>query len=426
MKSIRSNILLLFLITVLPCFGQKAKKPQVMVYGSDMLAFSAAVQSAKSSVPTIWVVDKQELLSELSSGQPSRVKTMPHVDGGVWMEILMEMALAKSPDDSLAAAVKKDIKPRLFQNAVEKVLRNLPDLTVMRGEEVLSIKRRKRDWEVQVSSKRKYTVRCVVDASRQQVLESLTDISWDNSSGRMQPLHTFSVEGLRTIVASGQIGNSLYGLPLENMLLGEKDGFFNLRGVTELLQEDLTLTPFRAAAGQAVGATAAYLAFFKASADKVDVRKLQTELMTYQARLLPFQDVAISDPHFYALQRFGLAGVLSKIQEDEGFDFHKDEQVSFEEVEPIFDRLFSRSQLWFLDNKGDNFRWKDFLSLIKFVGLRGDEINQQIEKEWSGKLHFEGNYDEKAFVSRYQFAVIMDRFANPYVKAVDRQGKLIH
>jgi len=425
MKQISRIIFLLLFVIVQPCFGQKAKKPQVIVYGSDLLAFSAAVQSAKSSVPTIWLVEGEQLLPEFSSGHV-QIENMPHLDGGIWMEILMEMALAKSPDDSLATVVKREMNPRLFQNAVEKVLRKLPQLTVIKGEEVLSIHQRKRNWEVQASSKHKYVVRCVIDASREQELSRLIDISWDNHMEQMQPLGTLSLAKMRTLVAAGQIGNSLFGAQVENILAGEKDGFFNFRGVTEVLDEDMTLSAFRAAVGQAVGAAAAYLAFFKTSADELDVRKLQTELMTYKARILPYQDISINDVHFYALQRFGLTGLLSSLHKDDDFHFQKGERVSFEEVEPIFDRLYSRSQLWFLDNKGDYFQWKDFLSLIKFVGLRGNEIDRQIADEWSTKLKFEGKFDKEAFVSRYQFAVILDIYANPYVKAINQQGEFIN
>src|SRR5690606_34983136 len=125
----------------------------------------------------------------------------------------------------------------------------------------------------------------------------------------MRPLNTLSLAQLRTAIAVGKLDNTLYSVLLEDVLAGEKDGFFNFRGVPGIVSNDVSLTPFRAAIGQAVGATAAYLAFFKTSADEVDVRTLQTELMTYGARILPFQDIAIADRHFYALQRFGLASV---------------------------------------------------------------------------------------------------------------------
>lgn len=425
MKYIITHIFLLLFIIMQPCFGQKAKNPQVMVYGSDFLAFSIAVQSAKSSVPTILIVDGNQLMPEFSNGR-IEVETMPYVDSGIWMDILMEIALAKSPNDSLAAAVKRDMSPRLFQNAVEKVLKRLPQLTVIRGEEILSINRRKKDWEVQISSRHKYRVRSLVDASQEQKLATMVDIAWDDNVAPMRPLNTLSLAQLRTAIAVGKLDNTLYSVLLEDVLAGEKDGFFNFRGVPGIVSNDVSLTPFRAAIGQAVGATAAYLAFFKTSADEVDVRTLQTELMTYGARILPFQDIAIADRHFYSLQRFGLASVLPNLHTENGFLFQKEERVGFNEIAPIFDRLYSRAQLWFLDNKGDYFRWKDFLSLIKFVGLRGDEIDKQIEKEWSNKLGFEGNFDPEDFVNRYQFAVIVDMYANPYVKAVNQQGEFIN
>lgn len=425
MKYIISNIFLLLFIAVQPCLGQKAKKPQLIVYGSDFLAFSVAVQSAKSSVPTLWLIGGDQLMPEFFNGR-TEMETMSHVDGGIWMDILMEMALAKSPDDSLAKVVKQDMSPRLFQNAVEKVLRKLPELTVMSGEEILSIKRRKRDWEVQTSSKHTYRVRSVVDASQKQELSGLANISWEDNLEPMRALQTSSPAQLRTSVAVGAIDHTLYNVMLTDILAGEKDGFFNFRGMSTVMNDDIALTPFRAAIGQAVGATAAYLAFFKTSAEKVDVRKLQTELMTYRARILPFQDIVISDRYFYALQRFGLACVLPHLHTEESFLFRKDERVGFKEIEPVLDRLNSRSQLWFLDNEGDYLTWKDFLSLIKFIGLRGDNIDQQIEKEWSGKLGFEGEFDLEAFVSRYQFAVILDSYANPYVKAVNQQGEFIN
>lgn len=425
MKQIVCSIFLLIGIAVLPCFGKKGEKPQVIVYGADVLAFAAAVQSAQSDVPTLWLVPGDQLIPELSNGYVT-VEGFPHVDGGVWMDILMEMALAKSPNDSLASVIKREMNPRLFQNAVDKIVRKLPKLTVLKGEKIASIDRRKRDWEVQLSSRYKYAVRCVVDASIKQELSHLIDVSWKKDVGPIPRLASLTLAQVRTLVATGQIGSALYGIELERILAAENVGFFLLRGMEELNGPGSELIPFRAAVGQALGATAAYLAFFKTTGDKVDIRKLQTELMTYRARILLYQDVAIEDRHFYALQRFGLAAVLPDLHQRANFYFRKEERVRYDEVKPIFDRFYSRSQLWFLDNKGDYFKWKDFLSLIKFVGLRGEEVNEAIEKEWSGKLGFDGVFDGNAFVTRYQFATVLDRFANPYIKAVNQEGGFVN
>ena len=423
------GFLFLFLSLFLqPTFGQKAKKaqkPQVLVYGDDILAFSIAVQSAKSNVPTLWLLKGEQLLPEFSR-ERIHLETMPHMDGGVWMDILMDMALTKVPEDSLAAVIKADMNPRLFQNAVDKVLRDLPQLTVLRGEEVLAITAKKKSWEVKGLSKHVYTVRTVVDASAEQHLDALAGISWDKEAPKLSLLSDLSDAEARTLVASGAIGTKqLYGYSLKGLLAGEKDGFLNMRGVSEMLDNNVVLTPFRAAVGQAIGAAAAYLAFFKTTADRVDTRKLQSELLSYGGRIVPFQDIDRKDPNFYALQRFVLAGVLPGLHTDERCLFRKDKRVTFAEIEPVFDQLYTRSQLWFLDNKGNYFRWKDFLSLVEYVGLQGDNIEKQIKEEWRSKLHFGGNFDPEAFVNRYQFAVILDRYANAYVKTINQEGKFV-
>src|SRR5690606_4733734 len=122
MKLIISNIFLLVLIVIHPCLGQKTKKPLVMVYGSDLLAFSAAVQSAKSSGPTVWLVEGQQVLPAIANGQVD-LEGMPNVDGWIGMEILMGRAMAKAPTDSLAAVVTREMNPRLVRTATDKILR---------------------------------------------------------------------------------------------------------------------------------------------------------------------------------------------------------------------------------------------------------------------------------------------------------------
>src|SRR5690606_10334647 len=116
---------------------------------------------------------------------------------------------------------------------------------------------------------------------------------------------------------------------------------------------DMETIPFRAHVGQALGAMAAYCAFFKTTGDKVDVRKLQTELMGFRARLLPWKDVTVSDPNYAAVQKGYLATLLEGKEGDRLLD-GKD-SVAIDSVKSIFNQLYSRSQLWFLDNTADYF-----------------------------------------------------------------------
>ncbi len=419
------GFLFFIVFTMQPALAQKTKKPQLLVYGSEMVAFATALQGAKSSVPTVWVTESEQLLPELTTDRVS-IENLLHLDGGIWMELVMEIGLSKIRNDSLATVIKQDINPQLAKNALDRILSRYNNLTIIKAQTVQSIKRNKKDWQVVLGNKQRFQVRSIVDASKDQSLMAFAgNENLVAKPGKILPIGEWSLEQSRTLLASGQSGDAVYGVSLSPLLFLEKDNFFHLLGVQQLLGEDVNTMPLKANIGQALGATAGYVTFFKTSTDKIDVRKLQTELLTYGARIVPYQDVLIDDPHLNAMQRIGLSGVLKGHVEGNLFYLEKERQVTFEEVEPIFNQLYSRSQLWFADNKGDFFTWKSFLSLIKFVGLKGDEIEKQIEREWSTKLKFEGQFDQEAFVNRYQFATILDRYASPYVKAVNQEGVFV-
>lgn len=410
--------------------AQKVKKPQVLIYGTDMLAFAAALQSAQSDVPTVWVLDDSKYMRELSE-RPIRIENSLGMDGGIWLDLLMSIGLSPTKSDSLAQVIKQDIQPGLFAHAVEQALAKQPNLSLVFDDQIKSIRQNKRNWSVSLKSKRRFEVRAIVDASQEQELRQL--ISTKASGLSEQPvepvllLKDMSAEQLRTLVASGQAGDQLYGIRFANIIAGEQNGFIDLRGLEAIYDKDpLESLPLKSNIGQAIGATAAYLAFFKTGIDKLDVRKLQTELLTYGMRLMPFQDVRLDDANFNAIQKIALTAIWAPEELQEQLLLAKHEHVSFAEVKPIFDQLYTRAQLWFLDHDGDNFQWKDFLSLIQFVGLRGEEIEKQIAADWSTKLGFEGSFDAESLVSRYQFAVILDRYASPYTKAITRDGEFVH
>jgi len=243
-------------------------------------------------------------------------------------------------------------------------------------------------------------------------------------SADILPIGRIPLEHFRTLVASGQSGDEVYGVSLTDLLVAGQDNFFDLAGVQGLCGDDPRNIPFKAAIGQALGATVAYVAFFKTRADDIDVRKLQTELLTYGAKIAPYRDVQTTDSHFHAVQKFGLSGILQGRVVDGVFLLGRTERVAYREIEPIFNQLYARSQLWFADNRGEYFTWREFLDLVKFVGMKG-EIEKQIERDWSTKLNFDRAFDPDAHVNRYQFAVILDRYASPYPTAVTREGGFV-
>lgn len=427
MKYFYALLYLFVLAATQEAAAQMNKKPQVLVYGSDILAYSAAVQSAQSGVPTLWVADVDTLVPELST-RAVRIDEPRDLDAGHWLHLLMDMALSKKSDDSLARVVKFDINPRLFLNAMARSITKYPDLQIIQRQKLQTLKYQGKAWAVQLDNKHKYTVRCIIDASADQKLGEIAKLAWTDMSDAtaLMPLQKASPETMRTLVASGSIAQQSYGISLTQLLQGEQKGFFSLAAVKAFLDVPPADAARRSALGQALGATAAYLAFFKTDATQIDVRKLQTELMTYGMRIMPYADVKIDDPHYYALQRFGLAAIFPLQVYDGQFLLGREEKVSFQSIQPVFQRLYTRSQLWFADHTGDLLKWDDFLSLLRFVGLRGEEVDRQVERDWATKLKFAGHFDREAYVTRYQFAVVLDLYASPYVKAVSQEGMFIN
>ncbi len=400
----------------------KEVQPALLVYGSGIEAFMAAIQGARSNVPTLWIMSSHKLVNELTL-KPLKISANQGLDGGIWMDLLMASAQHKGSSDSLAQVIKMDITPTLMLHAMERMVGEEKQLTILRNEEIASLIRNKRGWTVTLGNNKKYDIRAIVDASPERKLRS--KVVKDTLSVKeviLQKVEALTSEQIRTTVALGECNNMFYTVLAKDVISQSFHELFFVRSLVPVA-EGAESIPFRAHVGQAVGAVAAYCAFFKTTSDKVDVRKLQTELMGFRARLLPWRDISQQDPHYTAIQNCYLATILEGKAGNSLLD--KKDSVQVESVKNIFNRLYSRSQLWFMDNTADYFALKDVLSLVRFVSFRGREVEEQVQKDWTKKLKFEGEYDPKRMVSRYEFMVLVDRYANPYVKAVTLQGDIL-
>ena len=411
---------------MLLAYGQQNKKPRVLIYGDDMLAFAAAMQSAKSNVPTLWLLSGKTVAPELNAAGFS-IANLPNLDGGIWMEVLMELAGSAQKRDSLARELKQHLDPVALRKAMHKLMDQQPNLQLLTDNRVQLLKRNKNTWTVTLSDKQKFTIWSILDASPAQELHQyIGSPSMLAKPAGLMPIAELQLGQLKSLLAAGQSGDLLYGLTMGNMIYLEKYNMLNLHGVAQLLDDNPSTIPLKAHIGQAMGAIVAYLAFFKTDAVKLDIRKVQTELLSYGARIVPYQDVMIEDPNFTAIQKIGLTNLFKAVGDKQSWLFKPDSSVSFAEVKPIFNQYYTRSQLWFMDNQGEFFNWKSFFSLIKFVGLRGEEIEKQIQQNWSSKLKFAGVYNEEQQVTRYQFATILELYASPYVRAINHEGQPIY
>src|SRR5690606_25121687 len=105
--------------------------------------------------------------------------------------------------------------------------------------------------------------------------------------------------------------------------------------------------------------------------------------------------------------------------------FDPDRPVLVDEIQPVLNQLFSRSQIWFIDHSSlDTLKLDDLFSLIKYVGHRGDELEQQVEKGWSRRFNFDGAYDKQRLATRRLVAVLMDAYCRPLDVKVGLDGSI--
>ena len=429
-KKIRLSLCLLM---VFPLLGlpQSNKRPQVLVYGYGADAYAAAIQSAWSNLNTIWVVNGDKVMPELTS-EMTVITSGNGLDAGIWANLLAKTLRHDQPNDSLSSIAKRRINPRIVQNVLDSVLKATQNLTVIEGGQVDAVKRSKKDWQIELSDRTRYKVKAIVDASTDAYLYQLAGGDVDSISTRDSVPDAYFQSSVfedlfRTGVAVGDIGGRAFTLPLSGLIPGNDSNLFVTRHtpvVRQLLRGDENDIPLLMHVGQGIGAAAAYVAFFKTTSDKINVRDVQGELLKFGARLMPFEDVAIEKPYFAAIQRVGATGMLEGRADNAGrVFFDRDAPVTASEVKPVLNQLFSRSQIWFIDHPDiDTLTLADVLSYIKFVGQRGDELEGHVQKNWKRRFHFEDEYDEKQLITRQHLAVLLDAYCGPFSVKVGMNG----
>jgi len=420
-------------LLIIPFLGAaQRKRPQVLVYGYGADAYAAALQSAMSNLNTVWVVNGDRIMPELTS-QFITLTNNAHLDAGIWANLLAATKKEK-PSDSLSAAVKRRINPQLVQNAMDSVLKAFQNLIVIEGGTLRSVKKSGGNWRIELNDRSRFKVRAVVDASVDAQLYRLAEGTLDSFRVRTDvPADYFKsvpYEGLaRTGVAVGERDGRGYTLPLAALVPAGEENLFVTRYipvVRQLATDTEADIPLLMHVGQAVGAAAAYTAFYNTTPEKLDARSVQGELLQYGARLMPFTDVPLQSPHFDAIQRVGATGMLLGAEGEDGqLRFGADAAVTADEVRPVLNALFSRSQIWFINHADvDTLTIADLLSYIKFVGQRGNELDEHVEKYWKRRYHFDGEFDVQQQATRTHMAVLLDVYCGPFDVKVGLDGAI--
>lgn len=433
-KYIVLTVLILF---AMGAFAQKTAKPQLLVYGQGEVAFGAAVQAAKSGVQTLWVNPAAHFESMLTQGTDvKQVTAYQNLDGGLWGEFLKSTINASNYTDSVFKRAKSHLSPRLSQNAFERIIDSAKNLTVVYSTTVRSLKRSRKDWTIELSNGVKHKVFAVVDASADAPILALVeeeDRIADSVKLDLKPIPAQELYQSTTYKTSLMINDRGEGesiIPSSFLISPYANNLFGVYHSVSLMgKSPLTINdvPRLMLLGQALGATAGYCAFFERDYNKINLRTLQGELLAFKALLMPFHDIAFEDVHNVYIQHIGLAGILKGETSGEGeFIFNPDAPVSTAEIEEVMRNIYTRSQIWFNQHSSDQLKVSEVIDLIKFIALKGDEIDRAVESRWNSRFHFKSTFNADASITRREFAVLVDTYLQPFTVKVNKDGKFVY
>ncbi|MGZ3766772.1 MAG: hypothetical protein ACXVA2_19065, partial [Mucilaginibacter sp.] len=133
-----------------------------------------------------------------------------------------------------------------------------------------------------------------------------------------------------------------------------------------------------------------------------------------------------------AIQQVAATGLLRGIQKANGktleVHFGPDDVVSTEEIKPVLTEIYTRAFLWFNTEKpGDKFTVGNLLSLISDYTLTDPKTLQiSLRKAWTTQFKLTGTFDLSRPVTRLEFAVLMNKYLNPFAKTVDLSGQIVN
>jgi len=206
---------------------------------------------------------------------------------------------------------------------------------------------------------------------------------------------------------------------LDNLLVTEK-----AISVTSLVNARTSTPSVQMTLGQGVGATATYVAFFKTTTKHLSVRTIQGEILDYKGYLLPITDIQQKDPHWRAVQQVCATGMLKR----KGVLFGPNEIVTTEEVKPVFDEIYTRAFIWFNKEKpGEKLTLGNLLYFISDYTLTDKStLENSVKKLWKPIFKLPGELDVNRPVTRLEFAVLANKYLNPFAKTVDISGKIVN
>ncbi len=213
-----------------------------------------------------------------------------------------------------------------------------------------------------------------------------------------------------------------FNVPLGALIPEKMDGLIVCEkgiSVTNIVNGTTRLQPIVMLTGQGAGVLAALCVKTKKKVREVPIRMVQEELLKAKAYLMPFVDVKPDDPHWEAIQRVGVTGILKGTGKAEGWGnkmfFYPDSLARGIEFAPGISRYARR----YFNNMGiirtaDTVtvlavfrlisRIRPFFKTPEFRSIQKVEDLSSLWKNWGI-----GDFNPQRTLSRKELSVFLDK-----------------
>ena len=426
-------------------------KTDVLVIGGAASGVAAAMQCARSKVKTI-LAAPGPAIGNFAGNETLSIETNRNIHSGIWGEFYnrVQDVYQKTPGYDTAYNAPLKFEPATASSVLKKITDTIKNLTIYLNAPFTAIKKDGDKWELSFTQNGKtikVVARVVIDATENgdvTVKAGGRFTAGFNNTKDNSRFYTY-----RTSIAAGEAlpgqhyadaGASAnnyphypaWCIPISEVLTNDVDNILVTEKALPGNKSSIEYLPVQFALGQGVGTIAAYCAFFKTTTKNLKVRTIQGELLDFKGYLLPFTDIPPKDADWRAIQQIGATGLLRGIQQLSGnkaqFVFMPDSLVKTAEVQPVLMEIYTRAFLWFNKEKpGEKFSLGNLLSFISDYTLTDPLVLKfRIQKDWKPQYKFKTDFDLKQPVTRREFAVLANRYLNPFARTVDLNGRLVN
>jgi hypothetical protein len=421
-------------------------KTDVLVIGGGASGVAAAVQSAYSKVKTILAANNIGIGADNKRNDMITVDANRNIPSGLWGDFRKRVRdfykTIKGYDTAYNAPLR--FEPAVADTVLKQMTDTLKNLTVYLNAPFTSIEKDGDRWEVAIKQNGKtiyIKARVVIDATENGQVVAKTGaklpVSLEKLNVDSQPLlyrtSIAAMRGHKTTDSPKPLDKPDIAdyVPINALVVKDADNLI----CTEMVlpnYKGINYLPFKLEIGQGAGTIAAFCAFFKTTTKNLNVRAIQGELLDFKGYILPFADVNQNDPAWRATQQIGATGLLKGGQligeDDAQFVFMPDATVNTVEIKPILTEIYTRAFLWFNKEKpGEKFTVGNTLSLISDYTLTEPAlVNKTIQKAWKTQYKFKVDFDLNRPVTRREFAVLVNKYLNPFARTVDLRGRLVN